>query len=77
MQNSNELRKKLHAELKQYRGSLSEVARKRGCTRDWVRKVLIYNLNDDSVVELAISVLEDRKAKRQSIDERIAQVIES
>jgi|GEM_PF-2327839 len=74
---NNELRKKLRNELHQYRGSIKEVAKRRGCVPDWVRKVLVYEWNDDRVLALCIEVLNERREQRKKAQQLITKALKA
>lgn len=75
MNDSNALRKNLHKELLQYRGSMSEIARRCDCTREWVRKVVLGIYPDDELLVVAVEVLKERQTKRAEVNKMIASVV--
>jgi DNA invertase Pin-like site-specific DNA recombinase len=62
-------REKLRSELRKFYGSINEIARRRGCTREWVRLVLRSSGNDEEVLKIAAEVLKERKTLRQKAEE--------
>lgn len=72
MNNSNETRKKLYEQLRERRGSIKKIAERCKCSRDWVRRVLNEEYNDDDVLKHAAEVLNDRKLKEENAKTLIA-----
>ena len=82
MQNSETAQKReLLTQLKQYRGSIKEIADTCKCSREWVRLVLDGEWEDDNVVLVASRVLVNRKKQaadvKQLLKEAIAMACES
>lgn len=75
MDNSNDLREKLHRELKNYYGSITEIARRHNCHRNWVHMVLRGKSNDDSLLVVAAEVLKERKESRERAEALIQQTL--
>ncbi len=75
MENSNELLKKLHDELKEYRGSFKEIAERHNCHREWVRMVLSGRYNDDALLIVATAVLKERKKSRERVNTLISETL--
>lgn len=75
MDNSNELREKLYKELKDYRGSIKEIADRHNCTTEWVRMVLKGQWKDEALLIVATEVLRERKESRERANLLIQQVL--
>ena len=65
----------LHQKLRQYRGSINEVATKAGCSTEWVRNVLRGKYVDSNVVKVAASVLKKRYEDEQKIMAEMSDLI--
>jgi hypothetical protein len=50
----------LYQRLRQYRGSIGEVAKRYGCNRNWVRFVTQGIYTDPKLIKVAIKVIEER-----------------
>ena len=60
MSTQNTSIQKLYQELRRYRGSIEEVSRRSGRSREWVRMILKGDYFDTNVIKAANRVLLDR-----------------
>jgi hypothetical protein len=74
---SNQIYSDLFEALKQYRGSISVVADRRGCTGQWVRDVLRGKYKDIELTEIAVQVLQEYRDREQDIEKKAHQALKS
>jgi len=65
-------RVKLRKEVKRYRGTITECARRVGCSRWWVHLVLDGKYDDLRVLEAAYQIVAERKKKEEELLAKIA-----
>jgi hypothetical protein len=62
----------LYQKVKKYRGAMSEIAKKSGKSREWIRLVMMGEYPDANVIDVATKVLESRYKAEQKIMENAA-----
>jgi hypothetical protein len=67
---SNQIYSDLFLRLKEYRGSLTIIAERKGCSLQWVRDVLGGKYKDIELTEIAVTVLQEYKDREQDIEKR-------
>lgn len=65
----------LYQKLRQYRGSLKEVATRSGKSYEWVRIVLLGKWHDTHVVRVATMVLKKRYDAERKVVSEVSQLI--
>ncbi len=75
MDNSNTEREKLYEQLKNRRGTIGQIARLVGCSRDWVRLVLKGDWEDTEVLRIASEVLMEKKKTEANTHALISQAV--
>ena len=67
--------KELYQKLRQYRGTIGEISKRSGRTREWVRKVLLGMWPDVKVIKIAGQVLKERYKEEEAIITDISNVV--
>jgi len=72
---TKEERIQLHQDLKEFYGSITEVADRAGVTIHYVRRVLLNVRNSEEVLTKACEVLKERREQRHEMQQKQARLL--